>query len=131
MKKVTGQIVISVEQPAKMFYALGLSPTSKKELLLGLKPEMRNDPSSAFKVIFTGGKATVETDGKYNGGDGKFVAAHLTMTLFGIGSLNPTGNPLGEMKVGFTVIAMPTKTVLWKSDVKKVTNGYVRVEAPE
>lgn len=130
-KKPSGQVVIMVEQPMKMFYALNMVSLPKKELLSPLKPEARNEPPSTFKVVFKGGTAHVDVDGKFNPGDGKLKPAHLSMEVWGIGTVSQVGNPLGEMKVGFAITDPATKAVLWRSDLKKVTNGYVRVYAPD
>lgn len=130
-KKASGQVVIQVEQPMKMFYALNLVSLPKKEVLAPLKPEVKNEPPSNFKVVFKGGTAHMDVDGKINPGDGKLKPAHLSMEVWGIGTVSQVGNPLGEMKVGFAITDPATKAVLWRSDLKKVTNGYVRVYAPD
>ena len=130
-KKAGGQVVIQVEQPMKMFYALNMAAFPKKDLLSPLKPEARSEPPSNFKVVFKGGTAHVDVDGKFNPGDGKMKAAHLSLDVWGIGTVSQVGNPLGEMKVGFVITDPATKAVLWRSDLKKVTNGYVRVYAPD
>jgi mono/diheme cytochrome c family protein len=130
-KKASGQVVIQVEQPMKMFYALNLVALPKKEVLAPLKTEAKNEPPSNFKVVFKGGTAHVDVDGKFNPGDGKLKNAHLSIEVWGIGTVSQVGNPLGEMKVGFSVTDPATKAILWRSDLKKVTNGYVRVYAPD
>lgn len=130
-KKTCGQVLVNVEQPAKMFYAVNLPAGSKKSPLPGLPADAAAGPPSSFVVVFTGGKAVVDVDGKFNPGDGKVKPAHMKIELYGIGTVSSVGNPLGEMKVGFTITDPATKAVLWKNDVKKVVNGYVHVYAPD